>query len=121
MSLASSQSQFLKGVANGGALSKNNEGVSGRKTAASTVVARANRGPNNGNISNGKGNSSRGDDDDKHQVMGPSLPQQMVSGIAAASIFANVAIVPVALARGQEVYAEQRNELDGNNPSEVRT
>lgn len=111
MSLASSQSQFLKGFANGAALSKN-EGAGSRKTAAAGVEARANR-------------RSRNDDDkrqslDGEKLLSPSLPQQMVSGIAAASIFANVALVPVALARTQEVYAEQQQQLVEGSPSEVR-
>lgn len=111
MSLASSQSQFLKGFANGAALSKN-EGAGSRKTAATGVEARATR-------------RSHDDDDkrrslDGEKLLDPSLQQQLVSGIAAASIFANVALVPVALARTQEVYAEQQQQLTEGSPSEVR-
>ena len=77
MSLASSSSTFLKGVANGaGALNKN-DGVGTPKRAAA-VVARA------------------GGDDASDAEYGSNtqqLTQKLVSGIAAASVLANVAVV----------------------------
>ena len=107
MSLASSQSQFLKGAANGAALSKN-DGASSRKTAGSTVVARSNR----------AGHNDTDASDDKEPMFGDStLRQQLVSGMAAAAILANAAIVPVSLA--QEVYGAQQDFLAEAMPSEV--
>ena len=104
MSLASSQSQFLKGAANGAAALSKNDGASRRKTSGSAVVARANRG--------GAHDNTDAAPDDKEQVLdgdASSLRQQLVSGMAASAIFANAAVAPVSLA--QEVYGAQQDGL----------
>lgn len=117
MSLAASQAQFLKGATAAAAQSSKNDSASTHKTAATTVVARANRGSKSfgrEGRTDGKTDKRRSGDGSE-AAAGQSLPRQLLSGIAAASILANVALVPVALA---QVYAEQV-QLEGN-PTEVR-
>ena len=102
MSLASSSSTFLKGVAKGaGALNKN-DGVGTPKRAAA-MVARA------------------GGDDASEAECGSNdqqLAQKLVSGVAAASVLANVAVVPVALAA--EAIAEVYQSAAVDLPADIR-
>lgn len=112
MSLASSQSLYLKGTAASAALHKaKSDGATARKASPPPVAASA---------GNGKRDPDSRDVD--AELVGSSMPQKLVSGIAAASILANVALAPVAVAAAvaaDQVYTEQLQSNFEDNSSAV--
>ena len=95
-SLASSQSQLLRGVSGANALGANTP-AQGRRV--STLV-RAGKAPEEHVPSEAKS--------DDAPELEDTIANKVVSGVAAASIIANVAIAPVALAAGaiEELYGQ---------------
>ena len=100
-SLASSQSQLLRGVSGANALGANTPAQARR---VSTLV-RAGKAPEEHVPSKAKS--------DDAPELEDTIANKVMSGVAAASIIANVAIAPVALAAGaiEELYGQHGSNL----------
>ena len=107
MSLVSSQSTFVKGAAGGAPLrSKTGAGgANGRGAATAPASARATHAEKH---SCTDGRFEGGEAGDGEVAFTRGLQQRLVSGAAAASLLANVVVVPVALALDVgQAYVEQ--------------